>query len=444
MKKFYTLFIFIIFLVAGKESISQVTDTSRNIGLTPVKAEQWTDNYITKWMYNEASRSENPVIGNSIMLEDEYMIIIWPGPSGPNTERLKVNGSIGLYDLLDFKTPESQINWGEGTLSFTSTSETSSRGEIPPEPASLKTIMTLNGDNGNVGIGTAEPSAALEVVTDGSQNAPSIISTANVNHKLIIVPFLGEGGLEQKGSFNYLARYGDAGLFWSDGTGSVNNEAGLVIAPNSLSQAGIRIDKLGNVGIGVKNPSAKLHVNGTTLTRNTITEYLKITTDFSVGAVLTSDDEGNGSWRQPEVTQSLWTASENSDNIYRLDGNVGIGTSNPDGYKLAVNGHIVAELIKVKADVPGADYVFLEDYKLMSLYELETFVNKNHHLPEVKSAKEFKEEGYYLGEMDDVLLRKVEELTLYTIEQQKQLDAQSQIIKEFEKQLMELKQQITK
>jgi hypothetical protein len=68
------------------------------------------------------------------------------------------------------------------------------------------------------------------------------------------------------------------------------------------------------------------------------------------------------------------------------------------------------------------DYVFEENYQLMPLNELETYVNTNKHLPEVKSAKEFKEEGYSLGKIDDVILRKVEELTLYMIAQQKIID----------------------
>jgi len=70
----------------------------------------------------------------------------------------------------------------------------------------------------------------------------------------------------------------------------------------------------------------------------------------------------------------------------------------------------------------GSEYGFEEDYALMPLSELENFVNKQKHLPEVMSAKEFAENGYNLGEMDDVLLRKVEELTLYIIQQQKEID----------------------
>ena len=91
-------------------------------------------------------------------------------------------------------------------------------------------------------------------------------------------------------------------------------------------------------------------------------------------------------------------------------------------HALAVNGSINAKEILVTETVPGSDYVFEEDYVLMPLSELEKYVNEQKHLPEVMSAKEFVENGYNLGEMDDVLLRKVEELTLYIIQQQKEID----------------------
>jgi len=110
-------------------------------------------------------------------------------------------------------------------------------------------------------------------------------------------------------------------------------------------------------------------------------------------------------------------------------GNVTIGTTSPQqGYKLSVNGGIICEEIKVILDVPASDFVFETDYPLMSLEDLELFVKTNKHLPEVPSAAEFAENGYSVGQMDDLLLRKVEELSLYVIELQKQiLELQSQI-----------------
>jgi len=105
------------------------------------------------------------------------------------------------------------------------------------------------------------------------------------------------------------------------------------------------------------------------------------------------------------------------------NGNVGIGTTGPD-YKLDVNGKIRCEEVIVIADVPSSDYVFEKDYNLRTLTEVEEFISNNKHLPEVPSAQEFKENGYSVGDMDDILLRKIEELTLYTIAQEKELAKQ--------------------
>lgn len=78
---------------------------------------------------------------------------------------------------------------------------------------------------------------------------------------------------------------------------------------------------------------------------------------------------------------------------------------------------------EVKVTLTGwPDYVFGEDYKLMSLGETEQYIKENGHLPGVPSAQEVEEEGLSLGEMNARLMQKVEELTLHVIELQKQID----------------------
>jgi len=112
--------------------------------------------------------------------------------------------------------------------------------------------------------------------------------------------------------------------------------------------------------------------------------------------------------------------------ITTQDGTVRIGNIptliNGETYRLAVDGKIFAESLDIIADVPASDYVFEPGYKLKSLSEIESYVKENKHLPEVPSAKEFKENGYSVGKMDDLLLRKVEELTLHMIEQDKKIE----------------------
>ena len=104
---------------------------------------------------------------------------------------------------------------------------------------------------------------------------------------------------------------------------------------------------------------------------------------------------------------------------FNVNGNVGVGTSTPDE-KFEVNGKIRTQEVIVTLD-NWPDYVFENDYELTPLNELEEYIQKNKHLPNVPSASEVAENGAQLGEMNKVLLEKVEELTLYLLEQDKRL-----------------------
>ena len=106
------------------------------------------------------------------------------------------------------------------------------------------------------------------------------------------------------------------------------------------------------------------------------------------------------------------------------DGNVNIGAASvPSTYKLAVGGSIIAEKVKVKLQSAGwPDYVFNEEYPLLTLKEVEEFIRKNKHLPGVLSATEIQEQGLDLGEGQAVLLKKIEEMMLYIIELNKKVE----------------------
>ncbi|HLV92503.1 MAG TPA: hypothetical protein VKX34_05215 [Aequorivita sp.] len=120
-------------------------------------------------------------------------------------------------------------------------------------------------------------------------------------------------------------------------------------------------------------------------------------------------------------------------NLTETNGKIGIGTNAPDEL-LTVKGVIHTQ--EVKVDLNGAvapDYVFekyftgssrlMPEYRLTSLDELEVFLKKHNHLPKVPSAAQMEDEGISLKEMNLLLLEKIEELTLYTIQQQKEIDA---------------------
>jgi hypothetical protein len=116
-----------------------------------------------------------------------------------------------------------------------------------------------------------------------------------------------------------------------------------------------------------------------------------------------------------------------------VNGVVSIGGPPPapgcDSHKLFVRNGITTEEVLVKLNGEWCDYVFDEDYPLLALPKVEQFISSNHHLPEIPSAAQIKKDGINLGKMDAQLLKKIEELTLYIIQQQKQIDLQQTEIK---------------
>jgi hypothetical protein len=276
------------------------------------------------------------------------------------------------------------------------------------------TRMHIDG-SGKIGIGTTSPSHNLEV-TDNA-GTPTFALRGALDSKLIFEPADGS----------------DRFTIWADMDQSTWNDA-LRFSTATASDA-LAIKGDGNVGVGTTAPNAKLEVFGGSIRLSDApSRYLNISQDAGgqpYGRGWTNVYAGGRQFKLtgwshlPDNTGSAQKDIIHFDGYNLLlvkdnGGNLGIGTSKPDA-KLTVKGNIHAEEVKVDLNVPAPDYVFEEDYELQTLQQIESYIKTNKHLPEVPSAKQMEAEGLNLKEMNLLLLKKVEEMTLYLIDQNKRI-----------------------
>lgn len=191
----------------------------------------------------------------------------------------------------------------------------------------------------------------------------------------------------------------------------------LVFVTGSTPTPRMVVKGNGNVGIGTTTPKYLLH---TTAYNNTSTTGALLWGEYfgSLVAVPHSSSTYYAFHVASNVNADGTDATGGAKSLLyvRGDGNVGIGTTSPGTYKLAVEGTIGARKVKVTQQATWADFVFQDDYELRTLPDLEKYIQQYKHLPDIPSAKEVETNGIDLGEMNTKLLQKVEELSLYIIE----------------------------
>ena len=214
------------------------------------------------------------------------------------------------------------------------------------------------------------------------------------------------------------------GLDNTDAKALINNFSGTLMVgfnsnrPTLFVSSSNGMATTGKIGIGnVTSPSAKLH--------------MLADSNEDAGVILeTSNKTSKRAFLQLYDDKHKISVSkdgmriESADKI-TMEGKVGINTNNDFtgdyDYALAVNGGILTSEVYVKEVDEWHDYVFDKDYNLMTLNDLEKYIGQNGHLPDLPSESEVRQNGYNVVDMEGVLLKKIEELTLYILQLQRKL-----------------------
>jgi hypothetical protein len=231
---------------------------------------------------------------------------------------------------------------------------------------------------------------------------------------------------------------------------------------NAVYEA-MRLNHSGFLGIGTTNPSERLEVAGklrvsengsdysvlSHTSNQSETGYNAVWPDqheraFIIKANAYMDGYGAGGggfqfWTYDKNDGGAWGSYSGGLKramVIRRNGRVGIGTVNPQS-ELAVNGIITSKEVNVTL-AGWSDYVFQSDYRLMTLPEVESFIQKNGHLPEVPSASTVLTNGVNVGEMSNITIRKIEELTLYVIQLNKEKEALQKQNQDLEQRLLKI------
>lgn len=275
--------------------------------------------------------------------------------------------------------------------------------------------------SGNAGIGTSSPSVKLHI-----SGTDEVLRLDGTNP---YIQFFSSSAAK-----SYIQSTGNDFRLGTVGT----NTSGKVQFTAGASTV-MTLTSSGRVGIGTTSPSSTFHVkvNGEAMRIEGTDAFIQFFSGTTAKAFIqrTGNDFKIGTSTGNSTGRLIFGTAGGGDQLWLLsDGRVSIGTSAAaTGYKLSVDGKVMCEELRVEMS-PWADYVFSEDYKLRPLSEVESFITANKHLPGVPSANEIESSGLDVGQMQATLMEKIEELTLYVIDLQKQNDLLKEQVSQLVKQ----------
>ncbi|WP_140418733.1 hypothetical protein [Pedobacter sp. AJM] len=303
-----------------------------------------------------------------------------------------------------------------------------------------QTWLTLS--DAKLGVGTTAPTAPLQIMSLGGESRPGGINVASASALKLSRP--GTPNYSYPESAEFRVAHGSPTIWGSQLDLYINGAANNTDVPDQQVMTWLYN---GHVGIGRTDPGANLHiqnlvgskpggVNAPTIPVLRMGRAGTASYSYSEAAEFRIGHGGSNVWgsQLDLYINGGANQTETPDQqvmTWQYNGNVGIGTTTPIE-RLSVNGNIRSKEVKVEAS-NWPDYVFLPEYQLPTLTQIAEQIKLKGHLPDMPSAKEVEANGIALGEMNKLLLKKVEELTLHLIEKEKQLENQNKRLIQVEK-----------
>lgn len=260
-------------------------------------------------------------------------------------------------------------------------------------------------DDGKVGINTNAPRTRLDV--NGDMTVRGLATGAGL--KMVVV--------NETGIFSSEDIVGGDNLGNHTATQNLNLN-GYFLSGDSEDE-GIYIDHDGNIGVNTAQPIASFDM----VSQSDNSLMVRTTTANNSSLWAINSINGYGIGVEPDGTGYIYSSYPTKNKlIYFKNNKVGIGAPPKETHNLYVAGGITTEEVKVRIQSNWTDYVFKKDYALLSISDLEAFIDQNGHLPEVPSSEDVENNGVNLGEMNALLLKKIEELSLYVIDLKKEID----------------------
>jgi hypothetical protein len=391
-----------------------------------------------------------------------------PGATGSNV--MSSSANIMTTNVNNILASAPIVNSISNTINTSNQLITTVNG-VASAPVNLpvRSPQTLSQSGNVITLSNGGGSFTLPTFTDTDTDAQSLALSGNVlsisNGNSVTLPAQSPQTLSQSGNVVTLSNGGGSftlpsltdtdaqSLTLTGNVLSISNGNSVTLpaqSPQTLSQSGNTIT-LSNGGGSFNLPitsvvaGTNVTVTGTGTTANPFTVSANDTSLYANNGIINQATTVSGNRVVDMNNSNIWFSTANSTSNGKMYlGSTAIYPNTTGNYRLFVEGGILTEKVKValRSSANWADYVFANDYKLMPLNEVEAFVKTNKHLPGIDSAEQLAKDGIDVAQMQSKQMEKIEELTLYIIDQDKKIAEQAKALEKNAKELEALKLQI--